>query len=93
MGQEIQKKQKRKKGIYNLQENCKMQEKISLIFLENEFFRIGVMYSKQKKNQKKTNFFEYIENESKGFNYDLFREYLNFETPTQLAKKIIRNKR
>ena len=70
-----------------------MQEKISLIFLENEFFRIGVMYSKQKKNQKKTNFFEYIENESKGFNYDLFREYLNFETPTQLAKKIIRNKR
>ena len=56
MDQEIQKKQKRKKEFQNLQENCKMQEKILLIFLKKEFFRIGVMYFKQRKSQKKTNF-------------------------------------
>ena len=56
MGQEIQKKQKRKKEFQNLQENCEIQEKILLIFLKKEFFCIGVMYLKQKKNQKKTNF-------------------------------------
>ena len=33
-----------------------MQEKILLTFLKKEFFRIGVIYLKQKKCQKKTNF-------------------------------------
>ena len=56
MGQEIQKKQKRKKEFQNLQENCEIQEKILLIFLKKEFFCIGVMYLTQRKSQKKTNF-------------------------------------
>ena len=53
--QEIQKKQKRKKEFQNLQENCRMQEKILLIFLKKEFFRTKVMHLKQnkKKNKKK----------------------------------------
>ena len=47
------------------------------------------MYLKQKKkkNQKKANFFKYIENESKGINYDLFKNYFNFVAPTVLPKK------
>ena len=49
------------------------------------------MYLKQKKkkNQKKANFFKYIENESKGINYDLFKNYFNFVAPTVLPKKKI----
>ena len=34
-------------------------------------------------------FIEYIEDESKDINYDLFKQYFNFEVPTVLAKKII----
>ena len=36
---------------------------------------------------------KYIENESKGINYDLFKDYLDFVAPTVLVKKIIGNKR
>ena len=32
-------------------------------------------------------FIEYIENESKSINYDLFKDYLNFVVPSALAKK------
>ena len=37
---------------------------------------------------------EYIEKGSKGMNYDLFKEYLNFLVPSALAKKLyeIKNK-
>ena len=55
-------KVKEKEKFQNLQKNCLMQEKISLIFLEKEFFHIKVMYTKQKKkknqmkNQMKINF-------------------------------------
>ena len=34
-------------------------------------------------------FIEYIENESKGINYGLFKDYFNFLIPSALAKKII----
>ena len=50
MCQEIQKNRREKKEFQNLQENCKMQEKILLIFMKKEFFRIEVMYLKEKKN-------------------------------------------
>ena len=47
------------------------------------------MYLKQKKeNSEENKYFKYIENESKCINYDLFRKYFNFETPTQLTKKL-----
>ena len=49
-------------------------------------------------NQKKTSqkkikdgykkLIKYIENESKGINYDLFKDYFDFVTPTVLVKKI-----
>ena len=38
-------------------------------------------------------FFKYIEDESIGINYDLFKEYFKFEAPTVLAKKIMWDKR
>ena len=34
-------------------------------------------------------FIKYIENESKGINYGLFKDYFNFLIPSALAKKII----
>ena len=35
------------------------------------------------------NFFNYIEDESKGISYELFEKHFNFASPTNLAKKII----
>ena len=48
----------------------------------------------KKKESKENGFFEYIENELKGINYDLFRKYFYFETPIQLTKNLfeIKNK-
>ena len=90
--QEVQKKQKRKIEFQNLQENCLMREMKLLIFLKKGLFRIKVMYLKQAKRKKseeeleENKFFKYIENESKGINYDLFKDYFDFVAPTVLAK-------
>ena len=76
-----------------------MREKISLFFLRKEFFRIKVMYLKQKNKNQKMNqeeseeervkkFIEYIEDESKNINYALFKDYFNFVVPSTLAKKL-----
>ena len=37
-------------------------------------------------------FIEYIENESKGINYDLFKDYLNYLVHSALAKKLYETK-
>ena len=37
-------------------------------------------------------FIEYIENESKGINYGLFKDYFNFLIPSALAKKLYERK-
>ena len=37
-------------------------------------------------------FIKYIENESKGINYDLFKDYFNFLVPSALAKKLYETK-
>ena len=47
---------------------------------------------KTKEESKENEFFEFIKNESKGINYDLFRKYFYFETPTQLTKKSFERK-
>ena len=59
-------------------------------FFEKGFFpsRGNVFITKEKENK----FFEYIENETKSNNYDLFKDYFNFAVPTDLEKKTIRNK-
>ena len=42
----------------------------------------------EEKESEENKFFKYIENKSKGISYDLFRRHFNFETPTQLTKKL-----
>ena len=37
-------------------------------------------------------FIEYIENESKGINYDLFKDYFDFAVPSVLVKKLYETK-
>ena len=37
-------------------------------------------------------FMEYIENESKEINYDLFQDYFNFVVPSALVKKLYEEK-
>ena len=37
-------------------------------------------------------FIEYIENESVGINYDLFKDYFNFIVPSALVKKLYKEK-
>ena len=41
---------------------------------------------------KENKFFKYIENESDSINYNLLKEYFNFEAPTVLGKKLYETK-
>ena len=79
-----------------------MQEKVLLVFLKNELFRIKVIYLKQKKKNEKKN---QKKEESKNLsnilrinqrtNYDLFKDYFKFVVPSALVKKLyeIKNKK
>ena len=51
---------------------------------ENKLQKIKYDYKK---------FIQYIENESEGINYDLFKDYFDLVAPTVLAKKTIWDKR
>ena len=58
-----------------------------------EFFEKGIFpyrgnVFQTKEESEEIEYYKYIQNESKGINYDLFRKYFNFETPTQLTKKL-----
>ena len=84
-----------------------MREIILLIFLKKELFHIKVMHLKQKKEESEESeenklekikdiykkIIEYIENESKGISYNLFKDYFDFPVPSALAKKIIWDKK
>ena len=47
---------------------------------------------KESKKERSKNFFKDIEDESKDINYDLFKEYFDFEVPTVLAKILYETK-
>ena len=51
---------------------------------ENKLEKIKDIYKK---------IIEYIENESKGISYNLFKDYFDSPVPSALAKKIIWNKK
>ena len=58
-----------------------------------EFFEKGIFpyrgnVFQTKEESEEIEYYKYIQNEPKGINYDLFRKYFNFETPTQLTKKL-----
>ena len=62
-------------------------------------YKGNVFKTKEKKSEEEIKddykkFIEYIENGSKGINYDLFKDYFNFVVPSALAKKLygIKNK-
>ena len=59
-------------------------------------FKCNVFKTKEKESEENKlekikddykKFFKYIEDESIGINYDLFKEYFEFKAPTVLAKK------
>ena len=61
-------------------------EKGTFPYKEN-VFKTKKESKKESKKERSKKFFKY--NESKDINYDLFKEYFDFEVPTVLAKKII----
>ena len=61
-------------------------------FFEEGIFPYRGNVFKTKEESEENKFFKYIDNESKGINYDLFRKYFNFETPSQLTKNLFRVK-
>ena len=75
-----------KKGTFPYKDNAfkTKKEKSEEESEENKLEKIKDDYSE---------FFKYIEDESIGINYDLFKEYFKFEAPTVLAKKIMWDKR
>ena len=58
-------------------------------FFEKGIFPYRGNVFKTKEESEENRFFKYIENESKSTNYDLFRKYFDFETPTQLTKNYL----
>ena len=49
--------------------------------------------NKRRIRKKRINkFFRYIEKESKGINYDLFKTYFNFSIPSALVKQLYETK-
>ena len=80
-----------------------MKEDIIVFFFENGTFRYKGHVFKTKKKESEENklekikddykrFFKYIENESKGINYELFKDYFYSSVPSTLAKKIYETK-
>ena len=76
-----------------------MPEKILLIFLRKKTFpyKGNVFFKKEESEESKLEkikddykkFIEYIENESKGINYDFFKDYFSFVVPSALGKKLL----
>ena len=61
-------------------------------YKENVFKTKGKKLEEESEEKIKDDFkkiIKYIENESKGINYDLFKDYFDFSVPSALAKKII----
>ena len=81
-----------------------MWEKLLLFFFFEKWifpFKVKVFKTKEEEseenNLEKINddykkFIEYIENESKGINYDLSKDYFHFVVPSVLVKKLYETK-
>ena len=74
-----------KKGTFPYKGNAfKTKKEESEESEENKLEKIKDIYKK---------IIEYIENESKGISYNLFKDYFDFPVPSALAKKIIWDKK
>ena len=63
------------------------------IFLYVDGFKVEKQTDEESDEELDENkFFKYIENESEGINYELFKDYFNFASPTVLAKELFETK-
>ena len=101
--QEVQKKAKEKNRV--LKSGKKLlnaRDDIIDLFEKGIFPYKGIVFKTKEKKSEENNlekikddykiFFKYIEDESKGIKYDLFKQYFDFEVPTVLAKKLYETK-
>ena len=88
------KKQKKKKRVLEFAKRLLNAKKDIIDFFEKGIFpyRGNVFTTKEKEESEENKFFEYIEDETKSINYDLFEDYFNFAAPTDLAKKLFKIK-
>ena len=85
-----------------------MREMILLTFLKKEFYHIKIMHLKQKKKKTEEeseknklekikdgykSFIKYIEDESKGSSYELFKKYFYSSVPSALVKQLYETKK
>ena len=73
-----------KTGIFSYKDGFKKEEESEEESEEKKLKKIKDDFKK---------FIEYIENESKGINYDLFKDYFDLVVPSALAKKIYETKK
>ena len=82
-----------------------MREKILLVFFKKELlpYKGNVFKTKEEKSEEESEdeseeervkqFIEYIENESKDINYDLFKDYFKFVVPSALVIELYEKKK
>ena len=100
--QEFQKNRMRKIEFQNLQEKMfDARDEIINLFKKGIFLYKDSTFKTKKeeseeelKEERVKKVIEYIENESKGINYDLFKKHFNFAVPSGLVKQLyeIKNK-
>ena len=59
-------------------------------FFEEGIFPYRGNVFKTKEESEENKFFKNVEDESKGINYDLFKDYFDFATPINLAEKLFK---
>ena len=102
MTQEFQKKKKKKeeknrvlksaKNLFDARDDIiDLFEKGAFLYKEN-VFKTKKESKKESKKERSKKMFKYIEDESKGINFDLFKEYFDFKLPAVLAKSYTRQK-
>ena len=93
--QEVQKKKKKKieeknKVLESAGKLFDARDDIIDLFEKGTFLYKGNVFKTRRIRRKQVGkiFFKYIEDESKGINYELFEKYFYFLAPTVLAKKL-----
>ena len=75
-----------RKGVLESARKLRGARKDIIDFFEKGIFLYRGNVFKTKEELEENKFFKYIENESKGINYDLFKNHFSFQTPSILLK-------
>ena len=81
-----------RKGVLESARKLRDARKDIIDFFEKGIFLYRGNVFKTKEELEENKFFKYIENESKGINYDLFKNYFDLVAPSALAKKLFKTK-